>query len=205
MSQDVYIWTCVTKSWSIATIYIRDRRLQTCDWLQLSVRRCSEYWFSDVVVDSSWYCVGARRWWGFWGHVSLPCSHLSQTSRYLHQGVWQVSLSKHSLNTLFKCWWHLFCILNCIFIMGIVIHTFEWDVDELVLMTVSWDAALMCIISQFTVAVWAWSDKGHCRTNFEIHGDEILDTCSWKLCYHYSFMHKQCTPWYTGESILWKG
>ena len=37
-------------------------------------------------------------------------------------------------------------------------------------------------ISQFTVAVWAWADKGHCRTNFEIHGDEILDTCSWKLC-----------------------
>ena len=37
-------------------------------------------------------------------------------------------------------------------------------------------------ISQFTVAVWAWADKGHCRTNFEIHGDKILDTCSWKLC-----------------------
>ena len=60
-------------------------------------------------------------------------------------------------------------------------------------------------ISQFTVAVWAWADKGHCRTNCEIHWDEILDTCSWKLCNHYSFMHKQCTPWYTGVSILWKG
>ena len=35
--------------------------------------------------------------------------------------------------------------------------------------------------------------------------DKILDTCSWKLCNHYSFMQKQCTPWYTGGSILWKG
>ena len=60
-------------------------------------------------------------------------------------------------------------------------------------------------ISQFEVAVWAWADKGHCRTNFEIHGDEILDTCSWKLCNHYLFMHIQCTPWYTGGSIIWKG
>ena len=51
------------------------------------------------------------------------------------------------------------------------------------------------IISQFTVAVWARDkDKGHCRTNVEINGDEILDTCSWKLCNHYSLMHKQCTP-----------
>ena len=54
------------------------------------------------------------------------------------------------------------------------------------------------------VAVWAWADKGHCRTNCEIHGDGILDTYSWKLCNHYSVMHKQSTPWYTGGSILWK-
>ena len=51
------------------------------------------------------------------------------------------------------------------------------------------------IISQFTVAVWAWADKGHCRTNCEIHGDEILDTCSWKLCNHYSFMHSMIHRW----------
>ena len=38
------------------------------------------------------------------------------------------------------------------------------------------------VISQFTVAVWAWAVKGHCRTNCEILRDKILDTCSWKLC-----------------------
>ena len=53
----------------------------------------------------------------------------------------------------------------------------------------------MIWISQFTVAVWAWADKGHCRTNCEIHGDEILDTCSWKLCNHYSFMHSMIHRW----------
>ena len=60
-------------------------------------------------------------------------------------------------------------------------------------------------ISQFIVAVWAWADKDHCKPNCEIQVDKILDTCSWKLCNHYSFMHKQSTPWYTAGSILWKG
>ena len=39
------------------------------------------------------------------------------------------------------------------------------------------------------------TDKGHCRTNCEIHGDEILETCSWKLCNHYSFMHSMIHRW----------
>ena len=59
--------------------------------------------------------------------------------------------------------------------------------------------------SQFTVAVLAWTDKGHCRPNCEMHGDKILDECSWKLCNNYSFMHDQCSPWHTGGSVLWKG
>ena len=64
---------------------------------------------------------------------------------------------------------------------------------------------ILGLISQFIVAVWAWADKGHCRSNCEIHGDKTLDTCSWKLCNLYLIMHKQCTPWYIGGSILWKG
>ena len=65
-------------------------------------------------------------------------------------------------------------------------------------------------IIQFTVAVWAWEDKGQCRPNCEIHGDKILNTKYW-ICAHEScvIIIHLCTSSSLYDTqvevILWKG